>query len=124
MPVVPVSVSVVPGDNGYSETQYKGGLLEEVDVRYDEDVDDALFVEIQVLLNPEADEEDQIWSWRWHTPFTSSNDVYYPTATTTLKDGSAGSSEVRIPLRNPWRVVVAGNATAGTVSVYVSLDQA
>lgn len=122
MPQVTVEIDIIEGESAYSEIQYKGGLLELVDVVLGDTVDDVVTVQIDELINPEAAEVDQIWSYRWHTP-SGADGQYFPVGSTTLADGSAGTGEAHIPLRNPWRIAISGDATMGSVMVVVSLDQ-
>jgi hypothetical protein len=120
MPSIYIELEV-PANPTVSETQHKKGLLELVDLDYADSIV-AVVTSIEELVNPEADEADYIWKTRWTTASTNTDAFHLPSKLTTLQDGSAGSGEAHIPLRNPWRLRVVG-ATTGTVNAYISLDQ-
>lgn len=120
MPLIPVNIALA-GDPTTSPRNTTQGLLELVDIRYD----NAPAVQVAIELCIADDGTTQTYTEIWRSPSSNSAAYYLPTQTTTLPTGSAGQAEAHIPLRSPhgWRLRVIGGASTGSVTATIGLDQ-
>lgn len=99
-----------------SSTYYLRGDLQHIRLEYSSLA--AVIVNMQVA--------DSAGTWRtvWYTASTNTNADYYPSASTNLGNGVAGTAEATIPLTGAggWRLYVTG-ATSGTLTAIVNVKQ-
>jgi hypothetical protein len=108
----------------YSEIQYTKGLLELIEFEFaDLNPEADINARIYALVNPEAEEADWIWRFRYSIASVDPTIAYVPVLTvieSEAEDPITGGAHC--PLRCPWRIRYSG-ATQGTITAYVSLDQ-